>query len=155
LATNAPLVIWVNTVPWIAAPEAGPDTWAGYGAEREEIANEIARLGLARRLIMLSGDAHMVAIDDGSHSNYAQGKAGGRGGFVVMQAAPLDRETSAKGGPYSHGISRQRNQFGLMEVADNGANLLVELSGRDVQGRLLPGMRLALTCGPAGCAIQP
>ena len=69
--TDAPLVIQVNTVPWIAPPGSGSDNWGSYAPEREEIANHIAALGLTRRLLMLSGDAHMVAIDDGTHSNYA------------------------------------------------------------------------------------
>ena len=67
LASDAPLVIWVNTVPWIASPSSGSDNWGSYAHEREAIANHIDRLGLARRLLMLSGDAHMVAIDDGTH----------------------------------------------------------------------------------------
>lgn len=154
-AADAPLVVWVNTVPWIAGRGAGGDTWAAYGAEREEIATEIDRLGLTRRLVMLSGDAHMVAIDDGTHSNYAPSRQGRAPGFVVMHAAPLDRATSVKGGPYSHGVVRHRNQFGLMDVADDGQVLRVELTGRDVEGHVLPGMRLALRCADGACVQAP
>ena len=31
------LVVWVNPDPWIGAPEAGGDTWAGYATERREL----------------------------------------------------------------------------------------------------------------------
>jgi len=152
-AADAPLIVWVNTVPWIARPGSGSDNWGAYGREREEIANHIARFGLAGKLLMLSGDAHMVAIDDGTHSNYAT--LGGRGarGFVVMHAAPLDRKTSVKGGPYSHGVSERRGQFGLVDVIDDGARLTVELGGRDRAGSPIPGMRLALSCDGETCAV--
>jgi alkaline phosphatase D len=150
-AVGAPLVIWVNTVPWIASQGPGSDNWGSYAAEREAIANHIERLGLTRRLVMLSGDAHMVAIDDGTHSNYATGAGPGTHGFVVMHAAPLDRRTSMKGGPYSHGVSRQRGQFGLLDVADDGRNLKVELSGRDRTGAPIKGMRVTFACERLEC----
>jgi hypothetical protein len=44
---------------------------------------------------MISGDAHMVAIDDGTNSDYADG---GGGGFPVFHAGALDRSSSVKGG---------------------------------------------------------
>jgi hypothetical protein len=153
-AAAAPLVIWVNTVPWIASPGSGSDNWGSYALEREAIANRIASLGLTRRLIILSGDAHMVAIDDGTHSNYATGRRPGAPGFVVMHAAPLDRPTSEKGGPYSHGISRRRGQFGLVDVTDDGRRLTVELSGRSLTGALIPGMRLRLACADGACGAD-
>jgi alkaline phosphatase D len=152
-AADAPLILWVNTVPWIASPGSGSDNWGSYAVERAELATHIGRLGLAGRLLMLSGDAHMVAIDDGTHSNYATGNGRGQRGFVVMHAAPLDRRTSEKGGPYSHGISRERGQFGLVEVTDDGQKLSVELSGRDRAGARIPAMRLALSCDGQACRI--
>jgi phosphodiesterase/alkaline phosphatase D-like protein len=152
-AAGAPLVIWVNSVPWIARATSGADNWGAYAAEREEIANHVASLGLTRRLLVLSGDAHMVAIDDGTHSNYATGTGRGQRGFVVMHAAPLDRRTSEKGGPYSHGISRERGQFGLVDVTDDGQKLSIELSGRDRAGARIPGMVLALSCDGQACRI--
>jgi alkaline phosphatase D len=112
-----PLVVWANPVPWIG--EGPGDDWSRYAAERRELADFIAAEGV--RLCMLSGDAHMLAIDDGSHSGYAS--AGGPG-FPVFHAAPLDRPGSAKGGPYSHGISDRRGQFGIMEVTDTGGDRL-------------------------------
>jgi len=154
-AADAPLIIWVNTVPWIGKAGFLSDHWGAYAQEREAIANHIDRLGITRRLLMLSGDAHMVAIDDGTHSNYATGPGRGARGFVVMHAAPLDRRTSEKGGPYSQGISRQRGQFGLLQVTDDGSALRVELSGHDRQGRPIAGQRLSLACADAQCAPLP
>jgi alkaline phosphatase D len=154
-AADAPLVIWVNTVPWIASTGSGSDNWGSYAVERAELATHIERLGLTGRLLMLSGDAHMVAIDDGTHSNYATGTGRRQRGFVVMHAAPLDRRTSEKGGPYSHGMSRERGQFGLVDVTDDGQTLRVELSGRDRAGAPIKGMRLALACADSACGVTP
>jgi hypothetical protein len=68
-----------------------------------------------------------------------------------MHAAPLDRKTSVKGGPYSHGVSQRRGQFGLVDVIDDGARLTVELGGRDRGGSPIPGMRLVLSCDGQQC----
>jgi hypothetical protein len=69
------LVIWVNSVPWIDADRLGGDTWGGYATERRHIADAVATRAIDN-LVMVSGDAHMVALDDGSNSDYATG--GGR-----------------------------------------------------------------------------
>ncbi len=140
------LVVWVNTVPWITRRKGQTDGWERYSLERTRIADRIASLGLTRRMVMLSGDAHMVAIDDGTNSNYRTGAAPDQPGFPVVQAAPMDRLTSEKGGPYSNGISRKRGQFGLMEVTDDGSRLRVELSGRDIRGLVIPRMRIVMEC---------
>jgi len=131
------------------------DNWGSYAREREEIANLIDALGLTGRLLMLSGDAHMVAIDDGTHSNYATGTGRGQAWLRRDARGSLDRRTSGKGGPYSHGVSKQRGQFGLVEVTDDGQQLSVELSGRDRAGARIPGMRLALACADSACDITP
>jgi len=89
----------VNPVPWISS-EVDSDNWGAFPEEREELADFIASNDLAGSLAMVSGDAHMVAIDDGSNSGYS---SLGPAGFPVLHAAALDRPGSEKGGPYSHG----------------------------------------------------
>jgi phosphodiesterase/alkaline phosphatase D-like protein len=129
-----PLVVWVGTAPWIGARQEGSDHWAGYSTERQELADFIKKHRIDN-LIMLSGDAHMVALDDGSHSGYAQG---GGGGFPVLHAASLDQRGSEKGGPYSHGTFPNaescppcHGQFGLLTVTDTGGpEVCIEFRGR-------------------------
>ena len=159
-----PLVGWVSTVPWIASAEAKKLVgWAPYSFERSLLAERIRSLGLDRRLLMLSGDAHMVAIDDGSHSNFAPGAEAGERGFPVVQAAPLDRYPRKKGGPYSHGTETgskffpwsKVQQFGFMEVLDDGSRIEVWITGRDKRGRILDGMELRLLCADGGCEVVP
>ncbi len=147
------LVIWVSTVPWITKADASAGHgWEPYHRERTRLANTIKRLGLVSRLIMLSGDAHMAAIDDGTNSNYASDARPDERGFVVMHAAALDRFTRRKGGPYSHGLSTRRNQFGWASIRDENGTLDVELSAHFRDGSLIPGLRLLLRCGSGGCA---
>ncbi|GAB4249498.1 MAG: hypothetical protein Kow00109_25540 [Acidobacteriota bacterium] len=162
-AAPFPLLIWVSTVPWIAAEDADkPVGWAPYARERELIAARIRSLGLARRMLMLSGDAHMVAIDDGTHSNFAPGAPPGEKGFPVVHAAPFDRYPRKKGGPYSHGTATGHaffpwdkvQQFGFLEVEDSGDVLRVRVTGRDEHGRVIPGMELRMTCTAAGCRVE-
>jgi phosphodiesterase/alkaline phosphatase D-like protein len=151
-AKDAPLVVWVNTVPWITRNnERTVEGWAAYAAERTRVADHIERLGLTRRLVMLSGDGHMAAIDDGSNSAYMSGAREGARGFVVAHAAPLDRWPRTKGGPYSHGVSRRNQQFGLLEVVDSGSALDVTVSARNARGDAIRGLELTLRCERQAC----
>ncbi len=163
-ARDRPLVVWVSAVPWITRATAGSsDGWEPYSWERRLIAQRIRELGLARRMVMLSGDAHMVAMDDGTNSNYAPDAPPGEHAFPVVQAAPLDRYPQKKGGPYSHGTHPRRiwlfgliqvQQFGLMEVEDDGTVLTVRLTGRDSRGAVLDGMEMTLRCQDGVCSVQ-
>lgn len=151
-ARNAPLVIWVNTVPWITrSNESTDEGWAPYADERTRIADRIEALGLTRRIVMLSGDGHMAAIDDGTNSAYMSKRAPDTRGFVVAHAAPMDRWPRTKGGPYSHGVSRRNHQFGLLDVADTGSALDVTVSARDARGDVIRGLQLALRCERDAC----
>jgi len=128
LAANGiyPVIVWVNTMPWIGT--TGDDGWYRYTFERAEIADFIALNGI-KGVVMLSGDAHMLAIDDGTHSDYS---AVGDAAIPVFHAAALDKSGSVKGGPYSHGAFPGRGQFGLMTVEDDGWQpICVNWSGRN------------------------
>jgi phosphodiesterase/alkaline phosphatase D-like protein len=138
-----PVVVWVNSIPWITETEANADYWGGYSFERETIAAVIARAG-SEGLVMLAGDAHMLAIDDGSNSSYMPD---GTGSFPVMQAGALDRRGSIKGGPYSEGTFPGGGQFGLMTITDRGDEVLVELSGLDWTGREIVSLSLRFDGG--------
>src|SRR5690606_7526957 len=135
------LVVWVNPDPWVAAPEAGADDWGGYPAERQRIADVIADHGI-RNLVMLSGDAHMVAIDDGTNTDYS---TSGVAGSPLLHAAALDRPGSVKGGPYSEGTYPGAGQFGTLTVRDHGGHTVeVELTGWNWRGEELVSYRTSL-----------
>lgn len=140
------LIVWASSVPWIAAPGSGTgDDWGGYPEERRVLANFIADNGLTDRLMMVAGDAHMLAIDDGTNSDYSDAQAGG---FPVLHAAALDRPGSKKGGPYSEGAFPGAGQFATMAVEDDGGDTIrVEWQGYDWELNEIVGLEMTFDLG--------
>jgi hypothetical protein len=140
-------VVWVSSVPWVGPASPGADGWAGVPAERALISQAIADAGI-RNLVMV-GDAHMVAIDDGTNTDYS---TTGGGGFPLLHAAALDRPGNVKGGPYSEGAYPGGGQYGELEFSDDGEQVTVRLSGRTWDGQTLvaweTAMRPATTAAP-------
>ena len=142
-ATHA-AVVWVNSVPWVGPAADGADGWAGHAEERAMISEAIARSGIDN-LVMVSGDAHMVAIDDGTNTDYS---VTGGAGFPLLHAAALDRPGNVKGGPYSEGAFPGGGQYGVLEVVDDGGPTVeLVLSGRTWDGRTL--VSLTVEMGPS------
>lgn len=132
------LVVWLNPVPWIADAEDGADHWGGFADERQAIADTIAANDIDN-LLMVSADAHMVAIDDGTNSDYSaidDGPEGGAG-FPILHAAALDRPGGTKGGPYSHGVIGGTGQYGVVDVVDDGTTITVALRAKRYDGEVL------------------
>jgi hypothetical protein len=113
-----PLILWVSSNPWIGAlnPAEDTDNWSGYATERVELANFI-RDNHVSNLVVLAGDMHALAYDDGTHSDYA---TGGGAPITVLQAAALTQAGSVKGGPYTAGPFPGDQQYGILEVYDTG-----------------------------------
>jgi phosphodiesterase/alkaline phosphatase D-like protein len=158
LAANGtyPVIVWVNSQPWISKSGDGAIGWGAYATEREEIATFIADHDI-RGLMMLSGDAHMLAIDDGSNSNYA---TTGDASFPVFHAAALDRPGAEKGGPYSHGAYPGAGQFGLVTIEDDGGtSITVTWSGRNFDDEEIVGYRFTVDARrgivPSGEGVLP
>ena len=124
------LTVVVSSVPWIQPADPGLDGWGAYSTERARLSRFVARHRI-RNMMLLAGDAHMLAIDDGSNSDYS---GTGRAGFPVMHAGALDRPGSEKGGPYSEGAYPGAGQYGLVTVDDRGGEVEVSLSGRTYEG---------------------
>jgi len=117
------VVVWLSGIPYINH-EGGPnyncdedDDWGGFPEERQAIANFVKEHQIP--ISIIAGDAHMVAMDNGSNSDYAEG---GGAAIPVFHAAPIDRYGSYKGGPYSKGYRSSSGQYGTIEVQDNGGN---------------------------------
>ena len=113
------IVFWINSTPWIARPRRGQDHWGGYDHERRQIAAFVKDHGIGN-LCMISGDAHMLAFDDGSNSP---------GAFPVYQNASLGSRGSEKGGPYSGPIRKGRRHYGLFELRYDGDGPVLEWAG--------------------------
>jgi phosphodiesterase/alkaline phosphatase D-like protein len=129
-----PLIVWANPAPWIGEPTDRADDWGGFDAERREIAGFIAAHNI-RGLLMVSADAHMLAIDDGTNSDYSASRGAA---FPVLVAAALDRKGRVVGGPYSEGMFPGSGQFGLVEVIDDGGpEITVTVTGRNYRDEVV------------------
>ncbi|KAL3788871.1 hypothetical protein ACHAW5_009228 [Stephanodiscus triporus] len=94
-AANYDFVVWVTTRPWTEPVKIGSDSWGGFASDRDELSAYIAATVGAgpRNLLVLSGDNHMVAFDDGSSTDFS-GQDVNPGGFPLLHSGPL-----AKYGP--------------------------------------------------------
>lgn len=131
------LQVWVNSVPWIGDPQVednDTDAWFSYPTERTEMGSFIEDNGI-NNVLMLSADAHMIALDDGSNNRGTTGK----GGFPIFHAAPLDRANSKKGKPFSHGIfDDHKGQYGLITINDSGEETVqVTIRGKHEENTLV------------------
>jgi len=149
---TAALTVWVNSVPWIAQPEPGADHWGNYATERRELSDFVVANDIDN-LVMLAGDAHMLAADDGSNNTFASDGIGP--GFPVLHAAALDRRGSLKGGPYSEGAFPGGGQFGLLSITDDGGpEIAVAFSGRNWKGTELVRYSFTVGAGGADSAVE-
>jgi hypothetical protein len=119
-ASNYDFMIWITTKPWIGEPESGDDAWLGYAKDRQELSDWIAEvIGDANQgpqnLLAVSGDAHMLAFDDGTNTYYGSSAdnnnqsttttSNATYSFPILQSGPLHRFGSVKGGPFSDGCT--------------------------------------------------
>mgnify|MGYP000490871509 CR=1 FL=1 len=124
-AAQYDFVVLVTSKPWIGTPSDDNDfygSWMSeeYKSNRAELSNWISdTIGAPdgpQNLLVIGGDAHMVAFDDGTNTYYGDQVTGGDDGvksFPILQTAPLDRLGSSKGGPYSdgcHALEWERTQ---------------------------------------------
>jgi phosphodiesterase/alkaline phosphatase D-like protein len=152
---GCPLILWGSSVPWIHPAQVGDDSWGGYATERAELA-DFLRQNRIRTVVVLAGDMHALAYDDGTHSDYA---TGGGAPLVVLHASALNSAGSVKGGPYTAGPLPGPAHYGLLDITDSGGPTLAV---RFLAQRVGEGARLAFafTAGPAGLAplgipVQP
>lgn len=120
-ASSYAVVVWLSTKPWIGDADPSQDGWNGYASEREFLANEMVRLKVTN-LVFVAGDAHMLAADDGSNSDYSSASSDGHSGFPVFQAAPFANVGTSKGGLYSEGCHAFRfypnEQYGVLRISN-------------------------------------
>ena len=123
---EAPLIVWMSGVPFISNSSVR-DNWGSYTKERTELL-EFIRDQDIRNVIIISGDMHALAYDDGrATEDYVDGVR-----IPVFHAAAMARDGSVKGGPYSGGTSEGPGRYGLMDIADNGSTFSATYQGRIV-----------------------
>lgn len=128
------LIVWVCPRVFQAGVIAGADSWAGFSTERAELVDYI-HAHCPGRVILLSADMHSLAIDDGSHFDFA---TGGGEPIPVFQASPLAITTPGHAGTYTYGGFVGSHQFGTMEVSDTGgSSIAVTWKGWDDANNVL------------------
>jgi hypothetical protein len=124
-----PVMVLDVSVPWIIKEDGAnwesTDNWGHAWAEREAIADAIENFA-KDRVIIVHGDMHAVAHDDGTNTQFAGGANGTAGGPPLFCFAPLEKSNSTKGGPYTHGpFTTHGTNYGLMTFVDDGSEIVV------------------------------
>jgi phosphodiesterase/alkaline phosphatase D-like protein len=136
------LIVWVCSRAFGGVTETGGDHWGGFTTERTEIGAYI-KANCPGRVIVLSADAHALAIDDGSHHTYG-GEA-----LRTFQAAPLDRSADSViygSAQYSAGWFNSVGQYGTMQVVDGGGSSIgITWRGYNSSGTLLVTSAFAIS----------
>jgi hypothetical protein len=127
-------IVWINSHPFLSTNTAD-ENWGGYPTEQKEICDYIVTNQIPI-LCIVSGDAHMIAIDNGSGCNYS---TNGSGSIPVFHFAPLDHPNgSVKGGTYSHGtFPSGEGQYGLVDIQDTTNYLRLIGAGKRVGSGVL------------------
>lgn len=121
---------WVSPLTWNSA--GYPENWACQPDERTAI-NDFLFDQQVKDLFILSGDAHMLAIDDGTNADFSSAQSLAYH-YPIFQAAAISRNGSYKGGNFNQGgvftnPSSWNGQFGEVKVEDDGVDVCITFSG--------------------------
>ncbi|MEM8830499.1 MAG: alkaline phosphatase D family protein [Cyanobacteria bacterium P01_G01_bin.19] len=143
------LIIWVNSIPWIGSSDTPAYSWGQFAQERTAIA-DLIKENQIDKLLMISGDAHMLALDDGREGTVNSYATGGGGSFPVIHAASLDSRGSYKGGAYNGGkyivaptVKNQngaipgKGQWELLNFSDRGDRIEVKVELKRMENTLI------------------
>ena len=124
------LIVWISSTTWNGTYT---DNWGGFQAERTELAN-FFRDNQIENMMILCGDAHMLAIDDGADGDFST-QVFNPFHYPIFNAGALNQGGSYKGGIFNQGgvfpnPNSSYGQFGLVQVIDTGGPFIcVNLSG--------------------------
>jgi alkaline phosphatase D len=155
------LIIWISSTTWNGT---FIDNWGGFQGERTELANFFRDNQIANMLIVC-GDAHMLAIDDGTDGDFST-QVYNPYRYPIFNTAALNQGGSYKGGIFNQGgvfpnPDYTYGQFGLIQIIDTGGlSLCVNLAGyrTDVNGDIITQVNhysFCRTLGPSPAAIAP
>lgn len=128
-------------IAWVSGVSFGgnqSDNWGGFTSERTELSN-FFRDNNIKNMFILSGDAHMLAIDNGSNHDFSSG-SNNPNDYPVFQAAGINNVGSTKGGSYSQGGTfpnpgSSTGQYGVVDVTDNGTgSITIKFTGYRTNG---------------------
>jgi hypothetical protein len=142
--STEPALVVASSVPWVGGDEGSADHWGKYPDERTELAPYFS--AVADRCVIISGDMHALAYDDGTNS---------AGGVQVWHGAPFAQTNSVKGGPYSGGTSvASTNQYGFVNVVDSGSQIVMTYNGINAAAGTTWGT-IDLTINAGAATVEP
>ncbi len=127
---HALLAAWISPLTWNST--SSTENWGCQPAERT-ILNDFLYEEHIKDLFILSGDAHMLAIDDGWNADFST--AGDHAYlYPIFQAAAIARTGSYKGGTFDQGgffpnPDVAHGQFGEVTVDDDGEQICITFQG--------------------------
>lgn len=126
---NIKLVVVHTGVPWQSST-GGNDTWYGSRTMRTRVADKIWEVGLQDKILMMGGDAHMTAYQDGTDNTYDTER---RAGWPVYQSGGISRTGSIKGGPYSITPTQSdvNGLYSVLSITDAGGEITVTNTAYD------------------------
>jgi hypothetical protein len=141
-------IIWVTSKPWIGPATVGDDSWFGQASDRAKVSDWI---NAHTNILAISADAHMLAFDNGSNTNYGIINNGATS-FPILQSGPMDNLGTVKGGPFSsgcHAYSRERNsQFSLVQFEFTETASCIRIEGYRMEGNTMKRVLEESLCGP-------
>jgi len=117
--STAEFLIFGTQMQWHAG--SATQSWPGYPTERDAIVTLLTDNNWLDRMIMICGDGHELGMDSGASNAY--------GGFPVYQLSALDSGSGVSGSDYDIIHRGGREQYGMIEVDDNGSQLTVTTKG--------------------------
>ena len=69
-----PIQVWVSSVPWLGRFACDDDRWGSYVEARQRVADFVSTHAIAN-VVVIAGDMHGTAWDDGSADYSAAGAA--------------------------------------------------------------------------------
>ena len=127
---NGLLAAWVTPLTWNSV--GYPENWACQPTERTAL-NDFLFDQDVKDMFILSGDAHMLAIDDGTNADFSTAQSG-QYSYPIFQAAAIARHGSYKGGVFNQGgyfpnPDLAHGQFGEVIVDDDGDQVCITMKG--------------------------
>lgn len=116
--STAEALVWIMPSQWIAL---GPDTWASFMHERDELVLLLGRTGWLHRTIMLTADKHALAISSGPGNAW--------GAFPIYMFASMDASYGVVEPMWDLGMSVGRQRYGTVRVEDRGHTIALTGTG--------------------------
>lgn len=146
LVVNSPerQFVIMTGVPWVQPRGTSGDGWGRYDTERQELVDHFDAHGLLDSIVVINGDMHGLAADDGTNSP---------GNIPTVIGGSLGSSASTKGGPYSVGTIPGNSHYGRFAVDDTGSDINLAWTGREnISGTDTEVMAMAVTLSEAAAA---